>query len=64
MSDALARIMHKFSAASQQSSVLTVLRSVGLLSVPYSTLAGAWGTRKRVVRLIMPALPPLRDEKV
>ena len=42
----LARIMHKFSAASPQSSVLTVLRdpqagAPGLLSVPYSTQAGA-----------------------
>ena len=35
--------MHKFSTASPQSSALTVLRSVGLLSVPYSTLAGGLG---------------------
>jgi len=56
--------MHKFSAASQQSSVLTVLRSVGLLSVPYSTLAGAWGTRKRVPRLVRPALSALRHENL
>jgi hypothetical protein len=33
--------MHKFSTASPKSLVLTVLHSVGLLSVPYSTLAGA-----------------------
>jgi len=32
--------MHKFSTASPKSLVLTALRSVGLLSVPYSTLAG------------------------
>ncbi len=32
--------------------------------VPYSTFAGAWGTRLRVTRLVRPALPPLRDEEV
>ena len=35
-----------------------------LLNVPYSTFAGAWGTRLRVTRLVRPALAPLRDEKV
>ena len=60
----LARIMHKFSAASPQSSVLTVLRdpqagAPGLLSVPYSTLAGA-----SVARLVSPALSALRDENL
>ncbi len=37
---------------------------VGLLNVPYSTFAGAWGTRLRVTRLARPALPPLRNEQV
>ena len=55
----LARIMHKFSTASPQSSVLTVLRSFGLLSVPYSTLAGA-----SVARLVRPAPSALRDENL
>ena len=41
-----------------------MLRSVGLLSVPYSTLAGVWGTRLRVTRLVSPAFPPLRDDLV
>ncbi len=36
-----------------------VLRSVGLLSVPYSTLAGA-----SVARLVRPALSALRDENL
>ena len=35
------------------------LRSVGLLSVPYSTLAGA-----SVARLVRPALSALRDENL
>jgi len=51
--------MHKFSTASTKALVLTVLRSVGLLSVPYSTLAGA-----SVARLVRPALSPLRDENL
>jgi hypothetical protein len=51
--------MHKFSTASPKPSVLTVLRSVGLLSVPYSTLAGVW-----VARLVNPALSALRDENL
>ncbi len=55
----LARIMHKFSAASPLSSVLTVLRSFGLPSVPYSTLVGA-----SVARLARPALSSLRDENL
>ncbi len=55
----LARIMHKFSTASRKSLVLTVLRSVGLLSVPYSTLAGA-----SVARLVRPVLSALRDENL
>ncbi len=38
--------------------------SVALLNVPYSTFAGAWGTRLRVTRLVRPALSPLRDERV
>ena len=54
-----ARIMHKFSTASQKSLVLTVLRSVGLLSVPYSTLAVA-----SVARFVRPALSALRDENL
>jgi len=41
-----------------------VLHSFGLLNVPYSTFAGAWGTRLRVTRLIRPALPSLRDDQV
>jgi len=56
-------MMHQFSSASPQSSVLTVLRSVGLLSVPYSMLAGAWGTRLRVTRLVSPALASLRSDE-
>ena len=32
--------------------------------MPYSTLAGAWGTRKRVTRLVSPALAALRDENL
>ena len=51
--------MHKFSTASPKSLVLTVLHSVGLLSVPYSTLAGA-----SVARLVRPALSALRDENL
>ena len=56
--------MHKFSTASPQSSVLTVLRdpqagTPGLLSVPYSTLAGA-----SVARLVRPALSALRHENL
>jgi prepilin-type N-terminal cleavage/methylation domain-containing protein len=45
--------MHNFFAASPQS-VLTVLRSVGPLSVPDSTLAGA--SAARLVRPVFPAL--------
>jgi len=56
--------MHKFSTASLKSLVLIVLRSVGLLSVPESTLARTWGTRKRVTRLVRPALSALRDENL
>ncbi len=60
----LARIMHKFSTASPKSLVLTVLRdpqagAPGLLSVPYSTLAGA-----SVTRLVRSALSALRDENL
>ncbi len=51
--------MHKFSTASPKSLVLTVLRLVGLLSVPYSTLAGT-----SVARLVRPALSALRDENL
>jgi len=51
--------MHKFSTASPQSSVLPVLHSVGLLTVPYSTLAGA-----SVARLVSPALSALCDENL
>ena len=36
-----------------------VLRSVGLLSVPYSTLAGA-----SIARLVRPALSALRNENL
>ena len=59
----LARIMHKFSTASPQSSVLTVLRDPQagapcLLSVPYSTLAGT-----SVARLVSPALSSLRSDE-
>ncbi len=59
-----ARIMHKFSTASLKSLVLTVLRdpqagTPGLLSVPYSMLAGA-----SVARLVRPALSALRDENL
>ncbi len=51
--------MHKFSTASPKSLVLAVLRSVSLLSVPYSTLAEA-----SVARLVRPALAALRDENL
>jgi len=51
--------MHKFSTASPKLLVLTVLRSVGLLSVPESTLA--WTS---VARLVRPALSVLRDENL
>ena len=57
--------MHKFSTAATESSALPVLRSVSLLSVPYSTLAGASDPHKRVPpRLVRPALSPLRDENL
>ena len=55
----LTRISHIDSTASVESSALTALRSVGLLSVPYSTLAGP-----SVARLVRSALPPLRHESV
>ena len=41
-----------------------MLRSFGLLSVPYSMLAGAWGTRCGSARLVTPALSPFRDENL
>ena len=44
----LARIMHKFSAASPQSSVLTVLRLVGLPSVSLHRYGGVRGERDGV----------------
>ncbi len=56
--------MHKFSATSPKSLILTVLRSVGLLNVLKSTFAVAWGTRLRVTRLVRPALAPLRYENL
>ena len=57
--EVVARIMHKFSTAATKSSVLPVLRSVGLLNVPYSTFAGAY-----VARLGRPALASLRDKNL
>ena len=51
--------MHKFSTASPLSSDLTALRSFGLLSVPYSALAGT-----SVVRLVSPTLSALRDKNL
>ena len=57
-------MMHQFSPASPKSLVLTVLRSFGLLSAPSRSLAGTWGTRKRVTRLVRPALAALRDENL
>ena len=41
--------------------LLTVLRSVTLLTVPYRSLAVAWGTHLRVTRLVSPALASLRS---
>ncbi len=51
--------MHKFSTAATKSSALPVLRSVGLLNVPYSTFAGA-----SVARLVRSALSSLRDKNL
>ncbi len=51
--------MHKFSTAATKSSALSVLRSVGLLNVPYSTFAGA-----SVARLVRLALSSLRDKNL
>jgi len=62
--------MHEFSTASPPSSVLTGLHDpqgrvpLGLLGVPTSTLAGTWGTRKRVTRQVKPALAALRDKNL
>ena len=47
--------MHKFSTAATKSSALPVLRSVGLLNVPYSTFAGA-----SIARLARSSLSSLR----
>ena len=49
----LARIMHKLSAASAKSSVLTALRSIGLLDVLHEYACGglgrdAWSGRRFV----------------
>jgi len=61
--EVVARIMHKFSTAATKSSGVRcappVLRSVGLLNVPYSTFAGAY-----VARLGRPALASLRDKNL
>ena len=51
--------MHKFSTASTKSSALTALHSVGLLNVPYSTLAGT-----SVARLVRSSLSSLRDKNL
>ncbi len=56
--------MHKFSIASLKSLVLTVLHdpqagTPGLLSVSYSTLAGA-----EIARLVRPAISVLHDENL
>ncbi len=51
--------MHKFSTATTKSSALPMLRSVGLLNVPYSTFAGA-----SVARLVRSALSSPRDKNL
>jgi xanthine dehydrogenase iron-sulfur cluster and FAD-binding subunit A len=51
--------MHKFSTVSAKPSALPVLRSVGLLNVPYSTFAAA-----SVAHLVRLAFSPLRDENL
>ncbi len=55
----LTRISYKLTTAALDTSALTALCSIGLLSVPYSTLAGA-----SIAGLARPALPRLRDEQV
>ena len=51
--------MHKFSTAATKSSALTVLRSLMLLAVPYSTPAVP-----SLARLVRSALSSLRDENL
>lgn len=51
--------MHQLSPASPKSLGLTLLPSVGLLSVPKSTLAGVSVGR----RLVRPALASLRSDE-
>jgi len=51
--------MHKFSTTATKSFALPVLRSVGLLNVPYSTFAGA-----SIARLVRSSLSSLRDKNL
>ena len=60
-------MIHKFSTAASKASALPVLRSVGLLNVPFSTFAVAdpqAGAPRAGRNALRPPLSPLRHENL